>query len=428
MKWIHTLWFWVIAISVSAQTIDLNYSKINYGQPTRYLTARSLALGGAGISGDDAAMGMLHNPALTVWTDSLFHFYAGMALNQLQEDRSFPYYDNFGGFVDYGSYMFTSNRYYDFYGIIGSRLPFLRSLNLSVSTGYIPFADFNYDYLEEVRSTGFGDALLAYNLFNSSGTLYAIPLNLGMTAYRGRIFEYDLSLSLGLGLHAVVGSLAQNWRIRVKDPSLEHLAYDIRVKRSLQNVPLRPGLGMQVQLGERLHLAGSYRHGYEIKFSQDTAVTSLPLDRDQVLSYPSQYNLGMSYRFQNILAARLYLDWSYTNWADFKDNWNENLSFENTMTVRAGVEHIFFNQVPFRVGFNYSTLRESNNYSQAMLALGTGLHLAQIRLDVAAGISSLRYFQQDLYDNAHYGQISSTEADRVKWNQFYGRIDLNYAF
>ena len=139
-------------------------------------------------------------------------------------------------------------------------------------------------------------------------------------------------------------------------------------------------------------------------------------------------NLQMDYRFQNILTARIFLDFIYTYWENFEDNWDESLNFDNTYNVRAGVEHIFFNKVPFRVGFNYTTLRESKNYSKTLLAIGSGFYLDQIRFDLAAGVSSLQYFQRDLYENANYGLESSTDADRVKWNEFYARIDLNYSF
>ena len=402
---------------------------MNYGQENQYLTARSLGLAGSGSASDDANFSVLNNPALVVNATSWLNLNIGTTIYKLEEDRSFPYYDNFGGFVDYGSYVFNKNWYEGFYGILTSRLPFPSLFGLSFSTGYIPYQDFNYDYLEEVRSDFFGDALLAYNIFSSEGSLYAIPLNLGFTPYSSTIFDKKVSVSAGIGLNILTGSIKQNWRIETKDPSLTQLDSEINIKRDLENTPLVPTVGLRITVGERFAIGSTTRLPYDIKFSQDTSFfVNGSIDKNQLLSYPLQQIFGMDYRFQNILTARVFLDFIYTYWENFEDSWNESLNFDNTFNVRAGVEHIFFNKVPFRVGFNYTTLRESKNYSKTLLAIGSGFYLDQIRFDLAAGVSSLQYFQRDLYDNANYGLESSTEADRIKWNELYARIDLNYAF
>jgi long-subunit fatty acid transport protein len=181
-----------------------------------------------------------------------------------------------------------------------------------------------------------------------------------------------------------------------------------------------------LKIGERLGLATSTQLGYAVQFTHDTvSAGSMGI---QKLDFPLQQSIGLDYRFQNILEARIFFDFVYTFWEDFKDNWNPALAYDNTINFRGGVEHIFFNKVPFRVGFDYRTLRESKNYSQTLVSIGSGFYLDKVRIDLAAGLSGLNYFQKDLYDNANYGLLTSTEADRVNWSELYARIDLNYSF
>ena len=424
--------YWLVVIilifvqTVIGQQLDLNYSKINYGNQVRYLTARSLGLAGAGVASEDPYLSVSQNPALVVYSDSLVNLNAGIHVFKLEEDRSYPYYDNFGGFVDYGSYMFTKNWYEQFHGIITSKLPFESLMNLSISTGFIPFSDFNYDYLEEVRSDYYGDALLAYNIFKSKGMLNAIPLSAGLMPYQGELWGKNFALAIGAGVKLLTGKIDQNWIIETKDPSLTGLDYNIEIQRKLDNTPIVSSFGLRLKIGERFGLATSTQLGYAVQFTHDTvSAGSMGI---QKLDFPLQQSIGLDYRFQNILEARIFFDFVYTFWEDFKDNWNPVLAYDNTINFRGGVEHIFFNKVPFRVGFDYRTLRESKNYSQTLVSIGSGFYLDKVRIDLAAGLSGLNYFQKDLYDNANYGLLTSTEADRVNWSELYARIDLNYSF
>ena len=208
--------------------------------------------------------------------------------------------------------------------------------------------------------------------------------------------------------------------------------YENKNKRDLDNLPVIPSAGIRIKIGDRFSFGSALRLPYDIKFINKIYETNALKDTaytvDQKLSYPMKLSLGTEYRFQNILEARIFTDFIYTFWENFKDSETEDLNFDNTYDVRAGIEHIFFNKVPFRVGFDYGTLRESKNYSRAVLSAGTGIIMNNLQLDMAVGISSLVYRQADMFDNADYGMDSVTDADRVRWNQLYVRIDVNYVF
>ena len=432
MKYYGLILMFIFCTNSFAQQLEMNFSRINYGYENQYMTARSLGLAGAGVAGDDASASIFLNPALAVYSKSWLNLNTGLSVYKLEEDRSFPYYDNFGGFVDYGSYVYNKYWYSQFYSVLTSRLPFDNLLGLSIATGFVPFQSFDYDYLEEVRSDYYGDALLAYNQISSDGVLNAIPFNIAFKPVDKLLSDSKISIAIGAGVKILTGSINQLKKVETKTASLSGLDYENKNKRDLDNLPVIPSAGIRIKIGDRFSFGSALRLPYDIKFINKIYETNALKDTaytvDQKLSYPMKLSLGTEYRFQNILEARIFTDFIYTFWENFKDSETEDLNFDNTYDVRAGIEHIFFNKVPFRVGFDYGTLRESKNYSRAVLSAGTGIIMNNLQLDMAVGISSLVYRQADMFDNADYGMDSVTDADRVRWNQLYVRIDVNYVF
>lgn len=432
MKYYGLILMFIFCTNSFAQQLEMNFSRINYGYENQYITARSLGLAGAGVAGDDASASIFLNPALAVYSKSWLNLNTGLSVYKLEEDRSFPYYDNFGGFVDYGSYVYNKYWYSQFYSVLTSRLPFDNLLGLSIATGFVPFQSFDYDYLEEVRSDYYGDALLAYNQISSDGVLNAIPFNIAFKPVDKLLSDSKISIAIGAGVKILTGSINQLKKVETKTASLSGLDYENKNKRDLDNLPVIPSAGIRIKIGDRFSFGSALRLPYDIKFINKIYETNALKDTaytvDQKLSYPMKLSLGTEYRFQNILEARIFTDFIYTFWENFKDSETEDLNFDNTYNVRAGIEHIFFNKVPFRVGFDYGTLRESKNYSRAVLSAGTGIIMNNLQLDMAVGISSLVYRQADMFDNADYGMDSVTDADRVRWNHLYIRMDVNYVF
>ncbi len=412
----------LLPIIAWGQRTDLNLQRIYYGQEMPALSARSLGMGGAGLAGDDIFLAADVNPALLAHHNGQFSLQGGMHLYNLEEDRSFPYYDNFGGFVDYGSYYFQNNWYSSFYGNVAYTLPFDSVLNATVSVGAQPFLDYDYTYFEEVRSTSFEDNLLAYNIIESRGQLLQIPLTVAARPVK--------QLAVGLSVAMIQGSLEQEERVEVKAQSLDDLQASYMVEAELDNAPLLINVGGQYFVNERLTVAAAYRAPYTLTWKNAYRFRQLP-DKalgDVELDYPGRIGAGVDYRFENILMARLLVDYYYEFWSDFKDSGNPALVFEDTYNIRVGVEHVFFNDVPFRVGFDYGTLPQDRSLTRTRITVGGGLDLEAVTLDVAGGFSSTEHFQGDLYDDALYGLDTRTDSDRVRWAEFFGRVSLSYTF
>jgi Outer membrane protein transport protein (OMPP1/FadL/TodX) len=414
----------LISIPLYAQNVNLNINRALYGQQTSAVTARSLSMGGAGLANGNAFLASTLNPALAVNSDGVLSFNAGFRAYNLEEDRAFPYRDNFGGFVDYGSYYFQNNWYGSMYGQIVYAPDVEELMDLRISTGYIPFMDFNYDYYEEVRSSGFGDELLAYNIIGNSGELSAIPLNIA--------FKPMEQLSVGGGVSLLTGDVNYSERILAKSSRVSDQAMSLKIENVLDGTPTVINLGSSFAVNERLILAATYRLPFSVKtnakFDQTTVDTAFTFSTKRTVDYPARLGFGLDYRFENVLAAQLMVDYYYEFWSEFKDSWNSNLSFEDTYNFRVGIEHVFFNDVPFRAGLSHGTLREDRSLTQTTFSLGTGFIFKNVSVDFAAGYANNQYTQDDMYDNANYGEQTRVEPDEVNWTQFFGRVDLSYTF
>ena len=420
------LLFILFTTSLFAQNVNLNDSKMNYGNPYLFHNARALGMGGSGIADGSNGSDFLINPALGILNQSDLSISAKGHFNKYQEDRSFPYYDSFGGFVDYGSYVFNENWYNDFSGTVNYMLPeeLTEGVPVSIAIAVNPFLDFNYDYVEEVRTTGFTDDILAYNKIQSEGVLQIISLN----AAAKLIDELAVGVQVGL----IIGEIDNSSTINPEDDGLEDIRSTLTNKISLESNPIKLNFGLFYQANEFLSLGSKVSLPYTLKFQHDSSIetvdTSGTFSSLQNIEYPLTLGFGLNYKFTNLLLARLNFDFEYTFWSDINDDLNPDLRFDDTYRIMVGVEHMLMDNVPFRLGFNYSPLRENKNITQTILTAGTGMLVDKFAIELSAGLSSLTYNQLDMYDNALYGEESRGEdaLDRVETDSFYGMIEINY--
>jgi len=421
----------IFTSSLLAQNVSLNISKMNYGNQTLFQNARSLGMGGSGIADGSSSSDFLLNPALGALSQSDISVVARGHLNKYQEDRSFPYYDSFGGFVDYGSYVFNENWYNDYSGSINYMLPedLAEGFDISIAIAVNPFMDFNYDYIEEVRSSNFGDAILAYNKIQSEGVLQNLSFNAAT-----KLLD---QLAFGLQLGIISGEINQSEKINPVDSDIENIRGNWINNINLNSNPLRFDLGLFYQPTEFLSLGSRISLPYTLEFQNDFSIeyydTTNTFSKTsgtipQEIEYPLSFGFGLNYKFTNILLARLNFDFEYTFWSDIRDDLNPGLRFDDTYRFKVGVEHIFMDKVPFRLGFNYAPLRENKNITQTIFTAGTGMVFDDFKVELSGGISSLIFNQIDMYDNALYGEVSRGEEalDRVESDSFYGMIEINY--
>jgi len=440
----------MFACSALAQPPNLTDSKLHYGDWIKTVNARSLALGGTGIAGAYAVHAAGQNPAvLTGMENEMEGFLAGM-VTRYEEDRSYPYYDNFGGFVDFGSYVYNSSWYGNLAGAINFNLTPLTGLQVVAGLSTNPVIGFNYDYVEEVRTTGFTDEILAYNKIYSEGELRIYSLSAAIEPVAG--------LSIGGQMGIITGSIDQTAEIFPVSDDLQEIAHRETRIITLEKNPVKTTLGIHFQFDPQFAAAAVFGFPFTINtkniYRLETNNPDLPgillpdnepvgftaaqtdydsvgqIEKSRKIEYPAQLGLGLTYRFTNILEARLSADFEYIFWSDMKDTWRSGLALHDIYVIKLGVEHIFFDRIPFRVGFNYQPLKENKNYTRSIFTLGIGLLFDQYQVDFSGGFENLTSNQPDLFSNGLYPPlIERTEpVDRVKTSNFYGMVEVRFFF
>ncbi len=435
--------------SLSAQTGNLNFSKMTYGQQAVFFNARSMALGGSGIAGAKAVHGAALNPALLTRSEKDVQFSVSGLMHKLEEDRSFPYYDNFGGFVDYGSFAFNDNWYGDFQFSAIARIPNETIGNLVVGLSLNNISDFNYEYVEEVRTTGFSDAILAYNRIESDGVFRNFLLSVALQPVE--------NISVGISLGLISGEVDQAAAIDSVDDSMQNIRMLERNNLTIDNTAIQASfgatmqvnpflkLGATVTLPVTLSLKNSYRwdtqnttlpriigfnNPIQLSFSEGTSgfdsVATAKFTRE--IKWPLQLGFGGEYRFTNVLQALISFDFRYTFWSDFEDDLVDKTGFEDSWRVSSGIEHIFFDNMPFRVGFSHGTLREGREFTRTVFTVGTGMQFDKFTIDISGAYSELTYNQRDMFDNSIYPPlVTRTDIlDRVKSNDVYVMLEARY--
>ncbi len=411
------------AASSWAQIGYLNFSKMHIGQEVQAHTARMLGLAGSGLALKGAYGQGIVNPALIVEAQKGIGFKAGFAVNKLIENREYPYYDSFVGFNDYGSYAYNANWYYNAYFAVRFNRKTPWGNWFALQSGVTPLFDFRYDYTEEVRDpVNKSDQLLGYNWIRQDGVLDM--------AYIAAAYEVFSRWSIGLNLGFLWGSIDSTEQIEPKVSEAFLMRSTVQRSRTLQSTPFLVSLGTHYQVTDRLGVGASVRLPFSLSFdgkvksSSDSAWTSY----NEKLTYPLRLGAGFDYRFQNILQARVFGDFYYEFWSMFKDSRKKGLSFRDTYTIRAGIEHVFFDKLPFRIGFAFNQLPQNPDLTKTLLTVGTGWRIGPADLDAAAGIVHQQFFQPDIFPDTIYGLPARSDLDRVTWTSYFLRLDVSYHF
>ncbi len=423
-----------------------NYPVIPIGQYWHFPDARSLSLGGAGSVSLAAPGAMLYNPATLTQIDHSLMLDFSLNLRSLEERRSYPLYDRFESFLLDATYAINNNWYATPQGAVAFRLPILPRWKLSLAVGSYPELDFRYSYLEEVREDVFGDQLIAYNRIEASGVLQRY-------SFAAAVVVPSLPrLSLGVQAGIIKGSEPDFEKnvdfIRRSDKLV--FADDVR---SLTQTPLVISVGAIYQFSERISGGVDVSFPYTLKYKAPVVAGQKLYEE---MNYPLRINGGFEYRARQQLQARLNVDTGYEFWSNggfysqmagviettpYAVNAVRFEDFTDVFYVKAGIEHIFFNKVPFGVGMQYRvptvvgaqyhrnpTLGRGT--TQTLICAGTGFLADTWRVDVAGAFTSLEYRWQDLFDDALYTSDPNFESrvdkDNVQELTFFLQISLKY--
>ncbi len=411
MKHWQSIFITILALLTVAN--GQTYLDFPLGTRWGFTDARTLGMGGAGIASLGGSASLLHNPATLGLQSAGIQIQVHPTLRKLQETRAYPLYNRIDDVI-YQSIYAANNHYYTTWqgGISWKpQTPILNRL-VAVGAGIFTERNLDYRYTEEVRENVFGDSLLARNQITYEGTIRRLTLGaavrvvswlqvgLQLGVLRGNMV-HDSAISFYRGTHTDVRAI-QNW--------------------DLQNTPVVFSTGALVTVTPHLTLGGVVQFPYTMQYQQ------LPANETVELDFPLELSVGMEYRARQELQTRLNIDFTYAFWSRTTSR-RGGMPYlpllQDSWVIKAGLEHIFFNRIPFRTGIQYRTSPRDRGTVRTAITAGTGFLGSGWQVDVAGGFSSLEYKYPDLFDDSLYGgsRVAST-LDTVHELQFFGRISL----
>jgi len=398
-----------ILLAMIATMLPQTYRYFPIGQTWQFPDARSLALGGAGSVSLAAPGAMLYNPGSLTQIDKTVSLDISLNSRKLEERRSYPLYDRFESFLINSTYVINNNWYPEFQGGLVFNIPAAGIPSLVIATGTYLETDHQYTYLEEVRENVFGDRLIAYNQIRAAGILrrYSAAVAGAVPALSG--------LSLGIQAGLLQGNVEYREEVNYVQENQRLLFLD--QSRELENTPLVLSFGAVYRASERISTGIDIVLPYSVKFKS----VSDGNHYQETIEYPLKLNGGFEFRARQKLQARLNVDLGYEFWSGKKyssqigGNISATQKFDDVFYFKAGIEHIFFNKVPFRVGTQYRTSYLARGSTQTLIGAGTGFFQKNWQVDVAGAFSRTSYRWEDLFDDALY----------VNDPNFQSRIDLD---
>ncbi len=417
--------FLLILLVMVQLMLAQNYPSFPVGEYWMFPDARSLALGGAGSVSLQRPGAMLYNPAALTGISGRVTAMATLNVRKMEEHRSYPLYDRFDGVITDAIYALNNNYYYSPEGAITFRTPFATLPNLTVGVGSFIEIDQNYRYNEEVRENIFGDSLLAYNHIYYDGGLRRTSFAVAAS------MPFLPALSLGVQFGFLSGSLDYEAGITwVRGSRSDSLA---TARYRLDGTPFVISLGATYRINERvtggLDISLPYTIGYRVRYG------TAPEVREEI-GYPFRINTGWEYRARQILQARLNIDFGYEFWSKslkyvnpHNPVFNQPRDYSDVYVFKVGVEHIFFNKIPFQVGMQYRNSFQHRGTTRTLLSVGTGFLGEHWQVDVAGAVSKSEYRWPDLFDDTLYGgDRSNSSIDTVDEYYFFGKVTLLYHF
>ena len=402
-----------------------NYPTFPVGQIWNFPEARSLGLAGAGSVSHAAPGALILNPASLSQIDQQVSADIALNLRKLEERRSYPLYDRFDSFLTDATYAINNNWYPRLQGGLAWRLPGNLLPNLTLAAGAYTHIDFRYSYLEEVRENVFGDELIAYNRIEGEGVLQRYSLGIASDV------PGFPALSLGLQAGFLQGNVDYRKEVNYVD-SGDRLEIEDQ-SRELDNTPLLLSFGSVYQASERIRAGLDIALPYKISYVSNTNDELLT----ETIEYPLKLNAGLEYRARQELQARLNIDIGFEFWSNSEytsqigGNVPQSQEFSNVFSIKAGIEHIFYNQIPFRVGAQYRTSYLASGTTQTLLAAGTGFFNESWQIDLAGGFGRVTYRWEDLFDDTLFVNNPNfrnrVDLDTVDESTFLAIISFRYA-
>lgn len=411
------------------------YMEAAYGSPMIGLTSRAVGMGGAITAMPDGSFSLVSNPAMMANEERRVADVTFRGI-RYDETRFVPLFDTFDSYVKETAVAENPKSYYGLNGGILWR-PLKQRTNLVLSGGFFERYNNQFNFVDERRNGDGRDAanrdkVYATQFINSGRAIYSASAGL---AYKEKV------LSMGVGVHYYFGDLSFSNKTAIgpgaRPSSAPANTPDVSLSRHLDAVGATFGVGADVT--NRLTVAASY--DLPVKFNVDyvkTALADTAIGHTK-MDYPGRLAVGLSFRPRNVLGTTFTLDVARTFWEDLKDPLLMGTSpiatvggvkvitvgtLRNANEYRAGLEHVFYNNLPARFGFFYREAYAAREVDQAGISFGTGYNYANFDLGFAAEVSKRSSRQTSVTPRA----TNDPKTDRVQDSFLRAVLDVRYHF
>lgn len=472
-------------VLISSQAFSFGFNDQAYGSKFEGMNARNLSLGKTSITSDYTPSSLMKNPAL-LGKGSNFKFSIGSYFTGINERRAMPIYDSFDSRTIETTVAKNDDIYYNPYFAMsyGFYLDAIDS-KIGLAVGYFPAFSFDYNYTEDIRnndpfSLSTRDVIIARATRKMEGSIDALSFGFSET------FS-NISIGASLALYKIGGKTKYLERLLdttdgkniSNDQIIAVQDYEITVTDELSNTPFGLNFGANYDLNERFSFGAFVQTPVEFKFeNKKVGFKNTPSDLDTVItlselteitslqniSIGSEYSyktplsmgIGTTFKPRNEFNAKVYFDVEMTKWSSintdttFTGESERNIyrstnlyrtvgedtllspvnEFEDTWEFKLGVEYIFENGVPIRIGFDYSPTYYFEDVIYTNVTLGTGWNFGNLTVDVGMSLGQIEYTQAHLFTPTLYYQnpIQQQETVKVKESLLKTMISATYEF
>ncbi len=404
-----------------------------YGSPTVTLGAEIDAMAGTSAAYYRGGLSARLNPAmLSAERDNRLD--GALALYQDHEDRFQPLWDSFGSYVTDTAIASQRNHYFD----SGFGAAFRASDGLAVGLSLGTLYDFTYDFSEEVRDpdpqSDPRDQILEERSWRSDGRLRVLTLGFAMNTP-------DETVSLGIAGNYAFGNrhLETNQRFfQGTNPSTQ----------SDGEHWLEGGnavVGLRVKASPRVEIGVAWESPLDVSGEAKTVDTSYDPIADtwseEATAANASINYGQRYRAGFTLYPRsdprtiFTVDMLFAEWSELEDSRigpeDAPLRLEDTLDLRIGVEHRFYNGVPLRFGFRRLDSYSDREAGATFFTTGIGVPWERGLFHVSAELSKVSSYQRHWFEydyEGEPGEYPTAETSRVEETRFRLGAGFTYLF
>ncbi len=349
-----------------------------YGDQMAWRDAEINAMGGTGTALYRGGMSTIFNPAMLASAQTA-RFDISFSLDQEHEDRFQPLFDSFDSWVADAAIASNRHHYWQSGFALAGR-PLGQDSPLSAAISLVDRYPFQYQFEEELRNPspfppGRGeparDAIIEERMRDVTGTLRFLSAGFGV--------DVGTRVSLGASINYAFGKRTEVNTVRDNVDTLQ--SYHNEDVLDINGVNYI--LGARIAINERVELGLAWESELsadgtleQTHYSAATGLDSIPVV-DAYYRYPQRFRAGLTFRPQTDPRTTFTIEGEYIEWSKMEDSQllstDEPRPLSDTLDLRIGLEHLFYNGMPVRFGFRRYESYTDRETGGSVFSAGVGM-------------------------------------------------------